>query len=45
MKRQLILRSFNYNLGILTNTECRIISGKIIPALISTTASISGLLS
>jgi hypothetical protein len=36
---------YNYKINKLSKHECRVISGKIIPALLTTTATISGLLS
>lgn len=39
-----ILRANNYNIPILDKMKIKIIAGKIIPALITSTASISGLL-
>ena len=40
-----ILRSQNYNLSQLDKSKIKIIAGKIVPALITSTACISGLLS
>ena len=37
------LRSSNYRLPVLTNHEVKVIAGKIIPAMITTTATVSGL--